>query len=355
MRQNKVMSKDKNLQQSNFIQSSSQAFRHSLSLSLFALAVKLNVYMSVMKLVQNTKLKAAMNSVNASFSQNISIVHPQYFFIIGLTALHRSLHSPKYFGVFNLALADIGETNALIPNMMKNFLFDSQYISFNACLANMFFVFLFSSLQSVTLVVLAYDRFIAICLPLRYHAIVNNTSMVLIFSAIWVFNSSVVAFLVASISRLSFCESNVIQSYFCDHGPMFRLACNDNSINKIMAFLISAFYIVVPLIIIVLSYLGIFLALIKITTWQGRLKALKTCVSHLLLVGIYFLPICCSYIAALLVSLTPNARVISTSLAYAVPPMLNPIIYVLNTAEIKDIIRKVVKNRSAPIRDNISK
>ncbi|ROJ66318.1 Olfactory receptor 5B12, partial [Anabarilius grahami] len=337
------------------------------------------------QLVQNTKLKAAMNSVNASFSQNISIVHPQYFFIIGLTgishsnyyyiflfiiyfitvvgnsivlliiALHRSLHSPKYIGVFNLALADIGETNALIPNMMKNFLFDSQYITFNACLANMFFVFLFSSLQSVTLVVLAYDRFIAICLPLRYHAIVNNTSMVLVFSAIWVFNSSVVAFLVASISRLSFCESNVIQSYFCDHGPMFRLACNDNSINKIMAFLISALYIVVPLVIIILSYLGIFLALIKITTWQGRLKALKTCVSHLLLVGIYFLPICCSYIAALLVSLTPNARVISTSLAYAVPPMLNPIIYVLNTAEIKDIIRKVVKNRSAAIRENISK
>ncbi|XP_052473166.1 olfactory receptor 52E4-like [Carassius gibelio] len=326
-----------------------------------------------------------MSSLNSKFSQNISIVHPEFFFIVGLSglqysryyyiflfiiyfitvignsivlliiALERSLHSPKYIGVFNLALADIGETNALIPNMMKNFLFDSQYISYNACLANMFFVFLFSSIQSVTLVVLSYDRFIAICLPLRYHALVNNTSMFLIFLAVWAFNSSFMGWMVSLITPLSLCKSNVIQSYFCDHGPVFRLACNDNSINVNIAFLVSALYIVAPLIIIFLSYMGICLALIKITTWQGRLKALKTCFSHLFLVGIYFLPMCCSYIAALLGSLTPNARVISTSLAYAVPPMLNPIIYVLKTAEIKEIIQKVFKNKSAPIRENISK
>ncbi|XP_050956809.1 olfactory receptor 1M1-like [Labeo rohita] len=326
-----------------------------------------------------------MSSLNASFSQNISIVRPEYFFIIGLSgipyssyyyiflfityfitmignsivlliiALERSLHSPKYIGVFNLALADIGETNALIPNMMKTFLFDSRYISYNACLINMFFVFLFSTMQSFTLLVLAYDRFIAICLPLRYHAIVNNTNMTLILSAKWAFNSSVVALMVSLITRISFCDSNVIQSYFCDHGPVYRLACNDNSVNRFMGSFITALYLVVPLIIIILSYLGIFLALNKITTWESRLKALKTCVSHLLLVGIYFLPISCAYIAAFMLSLAPNARVITTSLAYAVPPMLNPIIYVLNTAEIKDIMRKIFKNRSVPSRDNLSK
>ncbi len=336
------------------------------------------------QIVQNIKRKAAMNSLNVSFYKNVSIVRPEYFFIIGLSgipysnyyyiflfityfitiignsivlviiALEQSLHSPKYIGVFNLALADIGETNALIPNMMKTFLFDSQYISYNACMINMFFVFLFSSIQSVTLVVLAYDRFIAICLPLRYHALVNNTSMVLVFSVAWAFNSSVVALMVSLITRLSFCESNRIQSYFCDHGPVYRLACNDNNINKFMAFLITGLYLVAPLVIIVLSYVGIVFALIKITSWQGRLKALKTCVSHLLLVGIYFLPLFCTYFAQLLLSLAPNARVISTSLAYAIPPMLNPIIYVLNTAEIKDIVKKMFKNRSAPSRENLS-
>nr|BAD06198.1 Main Olfactory Receptor [Misgurnus anguillicaudatus] len=320
-----------------------------------------------------------MNANDASlFNVNVSIVHPEYFFIAGLTgvpysnyyyiflfctyiiavignctvlliiAFDRSLHSPKYIGVFNLALADFGETTALIPNMMRTFLFESQYISYNACLANMFLFFFFNTTQSFTLVVLAYDRFVAICLPLRYHTIVTNTVMSLICSAVWAFN----AFLMASmyfISRLSLCKSNVIQSFFCDHGPVFRLACNDNSINSVIANLNTGLYLIAPLILILLSYLGILLALSKITTWEGRLKALKTCVSHLLLVASLFLPIICIYLTAITTYLSPNARIISVSLAYATPPMLNPIIYVLNTAEIKLLIRKVFKNRSVPI------
>ncbi|XP_026138886.1 olfactory receptor 1500-like [Carassius auratus] len=325
-----------------------------------------------------------MSSLNASFSQNISIVHPEYFFILGLSgipysnyyyvflfmiyvitvignsivlfiiALDRNLHSPKYIGVFNLALADIGETNALIPNMMKTLLFDSRYISYNACLANMFFVFLFSSMQSLTLVVLAYDRLIAICLPLRYHVIVNNSNMCFVFSAIWVFNSVIVASMVSLITHISFCKSNVILSYFCDHGPVYRLACSDNYINKIMGYLYTTLYLIAPMLVIGLSYLGIFFVVRKIRTWEGRIKAVKTCVSHLLLVAIYFLPIFFTYLTSLLLYSTPNSRVISTSLAYAVPAMLNPIIYVLNTAEIKDIIRKAIRNRSVPM-DRTSK
>uniref|UniRef100_A0A671R2H5 Odorant receptor, family D, subfamily 111, member 8 n=1 Tax=Sinocyclocheilus anshuiensis TaxID=1608454 RepID=A0A671R2H5_9TELE len=298
-----------------------------------------------------------MSSVSQSFSENNSIVHPEYFFIIGLSGIpyilfiivvDRNLHSPKYIGVFYLALADFGETNALIPNIMKIFVFDSQYISLSQSKARHN-----STMQSLTLFVLAYDRFIAICLPLRYHAIVNNTVMCLVFVGLWSFNGGVVAFVVSSITRLSFCKSNAVPSYYCDHGPVYMLACNDVSINNFMAKLCTALYVVAPLLFIVLSYLGIFLALSRITTWEGRLKALKTCVSHLLLVGSFFLPIICIYTAAFIVSVTPNARVISTSLAYAVPPMLNPIIYVLNTSEIKDLIKKYLKKRSTRI-ENVS-
>ncbi|XP_059389770.1 olfactory receptor 1E16-like [Carassius carassius] len=326
-----------------------------------------------------------MSTLNESFVQNMSIVRPEYFFIIGLSgvpysrfyyiflcityfiavignsivlliiALQRSLHSPKYIGVFNLALADIGETNALIPNMMKTFFSDSQYISYNACLANMFFVNFFITLQSVTLVVLALDRFIAICLPLRYHALLNNTVMSLVFLLVWAFNTSLVALSTSLMTRLSICKSNVVQNFFCDYGPVLRLACNDNSINVFINNLIAALFLVAPLCIIVLSYMGIFFALSKITTWEARLKALKTCVSHLLLVGIYFLPTICLFIASAITSLTPNARVISISLSFTLPPMLNPIIYVLNTAEIRVLIRKVLKNRIMPIRKSISK
>ncbi|XP_026083038.1 olfactory receptor 1M1-like [Carassius auratus] len=325
-----------------------------------------------------------MSTLNASFVQNMPIVRPEYFFIIGLSgipyssyyyiflfityfiavignsivlliiALERSLHSPKYIGVFNLALADIGETNAVIPNMMKTFFSDSQFISYNACLANMFFVNFFITVQSVTLVVLAFDRFIAICLPLRYHALLNNTVMSLVFLVVWAFNTSLVALAASLMTRLSFCKTNVVQSYYCDYGPVLRLACNDNSINIFITNLIAALFLVAPLCIIVLSYMGIFFALSKITTWEARLKALKTCVSHLILVGIFFLPVICIFIASSITSLTPNARVISTSLSFTLPPMLNPIIYVLNTAEIRVLIRKVLKKRIVPIR-NISK
>ncbi|XP_073674438.1 olfactory receptor 1-like [Garra rufa] len=326
-----------------------------------------------------------MSSLNASFVQNMSIVHPEYFFIIGLTgipyssyyyiflfiayfiavignsivlliiALERSLHSPKYIGVFNLALADLGETNAVVPNMMKTFFSDSQYMSYNACLANMFFVNFFTTVQSATLVVLAFDRFIAICLPLRYHAIVNNTVMSLAFIVVWTFNTSLVALASSLMTRLSFCKSNVVQSFYCDNGPLLRMACNDNSINVFITNLIVALYLISPVFIIFLSYLGIFFALSKITTWEARLKALKTCVSHLLLVGVFFIPIIGMIIASSVTTLTPNTRVISVSLSFTLPPMLNPIIYVLNTAEIRVLIRKLLKNRIMPIRKNISK
>ncbi|KAK9962348.1 hypothetical protein ABG768_007718 [Culter alburnus] len=316
-----------------------------------------------------------------SLSQNISIVHPEHFFITGLTdspystyfyiflfiiyfisiignsiviliiALHRSLHSPMYIGVFNLALADIGETNALIPNIMKIFFFDSQYISYNACLASMFFVNFFITVQTYTLVVLAFDRFIAICLPLRYNAIVNNKFMAIVFSVIWAFNTFMNIISTSLITRLSFCKSNVLESWYCDYGRLMRIPCNDSSINMFMAYVIQAFFLVAPPFFIVLSYLGIFIALCKITSWEGRFKALKTCVSHLLVVGSFFLPILCNMIAAPSI----NSRIISGSLSFALPPMLNPIIYVLNTAKIKDLIRKVFNNRSAPIRANISK
>ncbi|XP_022524495.2 olfactory receptor 5B2-like [Astyanax mexicanus] len=318
-----------------------------------------------------------MSSLNSSLMENLSFVRPEYFYISGFTGIpfinyyfifliftyiiavfgnsfvaviiltDRSLHVPKYLGIFNLALADIGETNALIPALIKTFFFDSQFISYDACLVNMFFVFFFSSVQALTLVVLAYDRFIAICLPLRYHAIVNNYFMSVVLIGVWSVCSAFNGTTVALITRLSFCKSNVVKSYFCDHGPVYSLACNDKTINSVMAKLCSTLFVYIPLICIILSYLGIFLALSKITTWAGRLKALKTCVSHLLAVGVFFLPIIITYFAVYVsMSLHPNARIINSSLSSAIPSMLNPVIYVLNTKECKVIMLNMLKRRS---------
>ncbi|XP_064159403.1 olfactory receptor 52E8-like [Anguilla rostrata] len=317
-----------------------------------------------------------MSSLNSTLYLNGTFVHPPFFFISGLNNMPHakyyyvflcfvfvvsllgnsfvmfiiytecSFHNPKYLAILNLVVADLGESTALIPNFIAMFLFNSQYISFDACLANMFFVFFFSCLQSLTLTVLAYDRFVAICLPLRYHAIITMQAMVVMLTVVWAFDSFVLILTVSLVTRLSFCKSIVVKSYFCDHGPIYSLACNDNYINQMMAIINMILLLYVPFILTVLSYVFIFGALFKIATWEGRIKALKTCSAHLMLVAIYYFPIMGVYVAALTLNLPPNVRIMSTSFAKAITPMMNPIIYVLNTEEFKEFLKKTFQRKN---------
>uniref|UniRef100_A0A3B3SMI4 Olfactory receptor 52E8-like n=1 Tax=Paramormyrops kingsleyae TaxID=1676925 RepID=A0A3B3SMI4_9TELE len=266
-------------------------------------------------------------------------------FVMVIIYVDQNLHTPKYLVIFNLAMADLGESTALIPKVIETFLFNTQEISYGACLANLFFVFFFNCMQSITLTLLAYDRFVAICVPLRYKSIVTNASMAVILTVLWLFDLTIILFTVALITRLSFCKSTVIDSYFCDHGPMYRLACNDNSLNAVMAIFNIVTFIFLPLTLIGLSYACILVSLFKIASWEGRLKALKTCSSHLILVLVFYIPLVSTYIAARTTSIHRDVRIINTSLSYAIPPMLNPIVYSLNTAEIKDFVRKMFRRK----------
>uniref|UniRef100_A0A8B9J9V0 G-protein coupled receptors family 1 profile domain-containing protein n=1 Tax=Astyanax mexicanus TaxID=7994 RepID=A0A8B9J9V0_ASTMX len=191
------------------------------------------------------------------YLNNASFIHPPTFYINGfynmphakyyyiflcfvyaVTILGNSFImgtiylAPKYIAVFNLAVFDLCGSSVLIPRYVDMFLFDKQYISYGECLSSMFFVFFFMAMQSFTLLALAFDRVIAICFPLRYHAIVTKTTMMMIIGVMWVLSVFLVTLLVALITRLTFCASiATVDSYFCDHGPVIRIACNDNSIN----------------------------------------------------------------------------------------------------------------------------
>uniref|UniRef100_A0A3B1IV39 Olfactory receptor 1-like n=1 Tax=Astyanax mexicanus TaxID=7994 RepID=A0A3B1IV39_ASTMX len=264
-------------------------------------------------------------------------------FIMGTIYLARSLHTAKYIAVFNLAFSDLCGSSALIPKLLDMFLFENQSISYEACLTNMFFVYFFMTLQSLTLLAMAYDRLIAICFPLRYHAIVTKTTMTLIIGVMWILSMSVNALLVALVTRLSFCRSTTVNSYFCDHGPIYKLACNDNSINSIMGYVCTAALLYIPLILIALSYVCIGFALKKISHGVERIKAMKTCTSHLILVAMFYLPIIGVYTAALTTSLNTNIRIINTALTQTIPPMLNPIIYTLKTEEVSQSIKALYK------------
>ncbi|XP_074528544.1 olfactory receptor 1-like [Halichoeres trimaculatus] len=262
-------------------------------------------------------------------------------FLLSVIYLDEALHTPKYMIVFNLAFADLCGSTALIPKLLDTFLFNRRYILYEACLSNMFFVYLFGFVQSWTLVTMAFDRFVAICFPLRYHTIVTKPAIGVMLLFSWVFIIIYLALLVKLIDRLSFCRSVVVKSFYCDHGPVCRLACNDISLNTVMAYIAFFAFLCIPLILIALTYVCISVALKRIASGEERLIAFKTCTSHLSLIAVFFVPIISTNIASASSYIHPNARIINSCLTHTIPAMLNPIIYSLKTEEVLNATKKL--------------
>ncbi|XP_061105480.1 olfactory receptor 1F1-like [Conger conger] len=314
-----------------------------------------------------------MSPLNSIFFRNGTVVHPDYFFISGFAGIpyityyyvftcfvyavtvlgntfvmfmiytDHCLHSPKYIAVFNLALCDLCGSTACIPQFIDTLLFKSQLISFEACLTNLYFVFFFIALQSFTLTVLSYDRCVAICFPLRYNEIVTSKLVLVIIAILWIFAGMAIFIGVIFINTLSFCKSNVIHSYFCDHGPTFRLACNDNTPSMVINWSHPLVILWFPVLFITGTYICIGRALMRIAAASERLKAMKTCTSHLILVSVFYLPICIT--EAMGPSMHHNTRIINMSLTTILPPVLNPIIYTLKTEEFRESIKKLYRRK----------
>ncbi|XP_030009356.1 olfactory receptor 1361-like [Sphaeramia orbicularis] len=314
-----------------------------------------------------------MNFFNSALGRNITFVRPAYFIISGISGipnikyyyvflffvyivsvvgntvvmaviyLDHNLRTPKYIAVFNLAFVDLMGSSALVPKLLDIFMFNHQYIPYNDCLSFMFFCFTFISMQSLTLVALSVDRLIAIVDPLHYHMKVTHKFMLRLITFFWIYVISLVLTAVGLLTRLSFCKSVVINSYYCDHGPMYRLGCNDFTPSHIIGNICQILILWLPLMFILVSYGSIGYALLKISTISESLKAFKTCTAHLSLVAMYFLPILIAF--TMMSKMHPNARIINLSLTSVFPPMLNPIIYVLHTQEIKESLKKVLKMR----------
>ncbi|KAM6984628.1 olfactory receptor 1M1-like [Aplochiton taeniatus] len=200
----------------------------------------------------------------------------------------------------------------------------------------MFVYYSLLALESFALSVLAYDRFIAICFPLHQHSINTMRSMFCILGVIWSYGIGVNMFSTSIMTRLSFCGSVKVFSYFCDYAPVFRLACNDYSLHWSMASIMSLVNLLGPLSFIILSYVSILVAVFRMKTLDSRIKALATCTEHLILVAIFYIPILFIFMLGFFgFRIDPDLRVLSLSMASCFPPCLNPIIYSLKTKEIK--------------------
>ncbi|XP_059207052.1 olfactory receptor 51E2-like [Centropristis striata] len=263
--------------------------------------------------------------------------------VIYVIAFDHRLHTPKYLAVVNLAVVDIIFSTSTIPSMLKAFLFKDNFIQFNLCLVQMFFYYTLGTLESFALAILAYDRLIAICFPLRHNSINTLRSMSCVIGLACFFALGIIAFLTGIITRLSFCNSVRVSSFFCGYGAVSRLACNYIAMKTLVSLLLTYLLLVGPFTFILLSYMSILVTVYRMKSVDSRVKALTTCVEHFILVAVFYIPLIVIFIIWVYIPLDPDLRVLSISLASCIPPCINPIVYSLKTTEIKVRVLALVR------------
>ncbi|XP_066121137.1 olfactory receptor 2A12-like [Saccopteryx bilineata] len=261
--------------------------------------------------------------------------------IVTLICLDKRLHTPMYFFLCILSLLDTGYVTTTVPQMLMHLLAHSQTISFAGCWLQMYMFSVLGLSESILFVVMAYDRYVAICYPLRYTVILNwslCTRLAAGTGACGFFFSLIHTFFTM---RLPYCGPNVINHYFCE-GPSVRsLACMDTHLIETVDLVISVFMVVAPLSLILASYVRIAQAILKIKSTKGRCKAFSTCASHLTVVSFFYAP--ATYIYIRVNSNYSPERDKQISLFYNVfTALLNPVVYSLRNKDIKGAFLKMM-------------
>ncbi|XP_036619588.1 olfactory receptor 5B12-like [Trichosurus vulpecula] len=258
------------------------------------------------------------------------------------------LHTPMYFFLSNLSLVDFGYSTAITPKVMAGLLTGNKIISYNGCAAQMFFFVAFATVESYLLAAMAYDRHIAVCKPLHY-----TTSMTPSICVGLVTGSYFCGFLNSSIHTgdtfsLHFCSSNVVPHFCCDIPPLLGLSCSDTHINELVVFFVVGFNVFFAIFIILLSYLFIFIAILRMHSAEGRQKAFSTCASHLTAVSIFYGTIIFMYLQPSSSHSMDTDKMASVFYTMVIP-MLNPLIYSLKNKEVKSAFKKVVEGTKSSL------
>ncbi|XP_060111076.1 olfactory receptor 5P51-like [Heteronotia binoei] len=259
-----------------------------------------------------------------------------------------SLHTPMYFFLSNLAVLEIGYTTVTLPKLLAISLARARTISLTACLVQTYFFFFLGSTECFLLAVMAYDRYLAICNPLRYSVLMCNRMCVFLVLGSWI-----TGFLnpwpgIMLFSRLYFC-GNIINHFFCDVPPLLSLSCSNTDVLRTTIFISSIFIVLGTVLLTMLSYACILATLLRMSSAKGRQKAFSTCSSHLTVVSLYYGTVIFTYVnPAAKQSMQINKMV---SFIYSVvTPMLNPIIYSLRNEDVKKAVKRMMIRKFCPER-----
>ncbi|XP_047593748.1 olfactory receptor 1509 [Lutra lutra] len=245
------------------------------------------------------------------------------------------LHTPMYFFLSNLSFIDLCHSSVTVPKMLEGLLLERKTISFDNCIAQLFFLHLFACAEIFLLTIMAYDRYVAICAPLHYSSLMNIRVCVQLVFALWLggtVHSLVQTFLT---TRLPYCGPNIIDSYFCDVPPVIKLACTDTYLTGMLIVSNSGTISLTCFLALITSYVVILVSLRKQSA-EGRRKALSTCSAHFMVVAFFFGP--CIFLYTRPDSSFSIDKVVSVFYT-VVTPLLNPLIYTLRNEEVKNAIK----------------
>ncbi|XP_036740766.2 olfactory receptor 51G2-like [Manis pentadactyla] len=254
----------------------------------------------------------------------------------------QALHVPMYLFLVMLAASDLGLSLFTFPSLLRIFWLDAREFTLSACFTQMFFIHTFQDFESATILAMAFDRYVAISRPLHYASILTNSVIARIGLAIVVRTLTVQIPLPILLRRLCFCRSNVLSHSYCLHPDILKLSCSNTRINSIFGLFVVLSTMGLDFLLILFSYVLILKTVLSIASRGGHLKALNTCISHLCAVFLFFTPmICLSMLHRFVPKLPSHIYVLMANMHFLIPPVMNPIVYVVKTKQIRDKIMKL--------------
>ncbi|XP_049478092.1 olfactory receptor 1052 [Panthera uncia] len=267
--------------------------------------------------------------------------------MIFLIQITPKLHTPMYFFLSCLSFIDACYSSVIAPKMLINFLVVRETIAFSACIVQHLFFGVFITTEGFLLSLMAYDCYVAIANPLLYSVVMSKRKCVGLVTGSFVGGMLNSLIHTISLGRLSFCGSNVVSHFFCDVPPLLKLSCSDTSKNELLLLTFSGVIAMATFLIVVISYIFIFITILRISSAAGRQKAFPTCASHLTSVTILYGTLSFSYIQPSSQYSVEQEKVVSVFYTLVIP-MLNPLIYSLRNKEVKDAVKRAIETKHFP-------